>query len=243
MVNQDLPWRKISKDKYIIAGVITLLIFSLGISLGFIFENQRYALLGDINQEQEVKYLSLQLQYLYLNYFSSYNNCPTLTTTLKETIKDLSDSLSEVIAFEEQNKVSTNQHQVVQRRYVLDNLRYWLLAKESKQKCDMNIVPILYFYTQECSSCPNQGTVLSYFKSVFGEQVLVFPINLDLRQADAGKAHGPFRPMPVLYVTQLLGLALGLPQEALGIDALAVSPKTLLAKRDAVAAGGAGGNA
>ncbi|HIG93368.1 MAG: hypothetical protein QT02_C0011G0031 [archaeon GW2011_AR9] len=184
MVNQDLPWRKISKDKYIIAGVITLLIFSLGISLGFIFENQRYALLGDINQEQEVKYLSLQLQYLYLNYFSSYNNCPTLTTTLKETIKDLSDSLSEVIAFEEQNKVSSSQHQVVQRRYVLDNLRYWLLAKESKQKCDMNIVPILYFYTQECSSCPNQGTVLSYFKSVFGEQVLVFPINLDLRQEE-----------------------------------------------------------
>ena len=26
-----------------------------------------------------------------------------------------------------------------------------------------------------------QGTVLSYFKKVFGEQVLVFPINTDLR--------------------------------------------------------------
>jgi heterodisulfide reductase subunit B len=68
-------------------------------------------------------------------------------------------------------------------------------------------------------------------------------VNLDLRQADAGKAHGPLLPMPVLYVTQLLGLALGLSQEALGIDALAVSPRTLLAKRDAVAAAGAGGNA
>jgi len=47
--------------------------------------------------------------------------------------------------------------------------------------------------------------------------------------------------MPVLYVTQLLGLALGLPPEALGIDALTVSPKTLLAKCGAVAPGGAGG--
>ena len=65
-------------------------------------------------------------------------------------------------------------------------------------------------------------------------------VNLDLRQADAVKAHGAFRPMPVLYFTQLMGLALGLPQEALGIDALAVSPRTLLAKRDAVAAGNAG---
>ena len=49
-------------------------------------------------------------------------------------------------------------------------------------------------------------------------------VNLDLRQADAGKAHGPLRPMPVLYVTQLLGLALGLPREALGIDALDGQP-------------------
>ena len=66
-------------------------------------------------------------------------------------------------------------------------------------------------------------------------------VNLDLRQADAGKAHGPFRPMPVLYVTQLLGLSLGLSPEALGIGALTVSPRTLLAKCGAVAPAGAGG--
>jgi len=47
-------------------------------------------------------------------------------------------------------------------------------------------------------------------------------VNLDLRQADAAKAHGAFQPTPVLYVTQLLGLALGLPPENLGIDALTV---------------------
>jgi heterodisulfide reductase subunit B len=68
-------------------------------------------------------------------------------------------------------------------------------------------------------------------------------VNLDLRQADAGKAHGPLRPMPVLYVTQLLGIALGLSPEALGIGALTVSPRTLLAKCGAVATAGAGGNA
>jgi len=47
-------------------------------------------------------------------------------------------------------------------------------------------------------------------------------VNLDLRQADAAKAHGAMRPTPVLYVTQLLGLALGLPPERLGLDALTV---------------------
>ena len=67
-------------------------------------------------------------------------------------------------------------------------------------------------------------------------------VNLDLRQADAAKAHGAFRPTPVLYVTQLLGLALGLPLENLGLDSLTVGAKALFAKRHAAAVGFAGGN-
>ena len=41
-------------------------------------------------------------------------------------------------------------------------------------------------------------------------------VNLDLRQADASKAHGELPETPVLYVTQLLGLALGLSPEGAG---------------------------
>jgi heterodisulfide reductase subunit B len=66
-------------------------------------------------------------------------------------------------------------------------------------------------------------------------------VNLDLRQADAAKAHGAFRPVPVLYITQFLGLALGLPPEDLGISDLAVRPDALLAKRRSGAVGIAGG--
>lgn len=180
----NLTLRKISTEKYIIAGIITLLVFSLGITLGLILEGQRYSAVEEVNKEQEVQYLSLQLQYLYLNTFSNYNNCPILSTTLKATVEDLSKSLSNVIAYEEENKASTDRKITIQRRYILDNLRYWLLATESKQKCHLNIVPIIYFYTQDCSSCPVQGTVLSYFKNLFGEQVLVFPINLDLKNEE-----------------------------------------------------------
>lgn len=53
--------------------------------------------------------------------------------------------------------------------------------------------------------------------------------NLDLRQADAAKAHGPIPETPVLYITQLLGLALGLTNEEVGLDALFVGAETLLA--------------
>jgi len=63
-------------------------------------------------------------------------------------------------------------------------------------------------------------------------------VNLDLRQADAAKAHGAVPETPVLYVTQLLGLALGLSDQDLGIGALTVDAKTLLGDRGLAAATG-----
>jgi heterodisulfide reductase subunit B2 len=54
--------------------------------------------------------------------------------------------------------------------------------------------------------------------------------NLDLRQADAVKAHGPIPETPVLYVTQLLGLALGLSNEEVGLEALFVSADEMMAR-------------
>ena len=55
-------------------------------------------------------------------------------------------------------------------------------------------------------------------------------VNLDLRQADARKAHGELPETPALYITQLLGLALGLTPSELGLKALSVSFDALLQK-------------
>jgi heterodisulfide reductase subunit B len=68
--------------------------------------------------------------------------------------------------------------------------------------------------------------------------------NLDLRQADArkfvdaaqmrgDKPRGSLPETPVLYVTQLLGWALGLSPEELGLSAPIVSPMALLASTGA----------
>lgn len=180
---KDESFRKISGDKYIVAGIITLLIFGLGLTLGMIIDSYRYNVIEEVNSQQEVKYLSLQTQYLYLNAFGNYNNCPILSGALKSAVEDLSGSLSEVVAAEE-DKSESDSNTALIRRYALDNLRYWLLAKESKDKCDLDIVPVLYFYASDCPSCPNQGTILTYYKNLFGEQLLVFPINLDLRNQE-----------------------------------------------------------
>jgi len=59
-------------------------------------------------------------------------------------------------------------------------------------------------------------------------------INLDLRQADVMKSRGAISATPALYITQLVGLALGLTPDELAIDALSVRPSALLARADAM---------
>lgn len=52
--------------------------------------------------------------------------------------------------------------------------------------------------------------------------------NLDLRQSDIEKASGEKIGLPVFYFTQILGLALGLPKESLGIEKLITYPTAIL---------------
>jgi heterodisulfide reductase subunit B2 len=53
-------------------------------------------------------------------------------------------------------------------------------------------------------------------------------MNLDLRQGQASAAMGRKFQLPVFYYTQLLGLALGIPQSELGLSKLCVNPRLAL---------------
>lgn len=53
-------------------------------------------------------------------------------------------------------------------------------------------------------------------------------INLDLRQSDILQQTGKQYDMPILYITQLIGLCLGLSHEELGLDKLVVSPSLVV---------------
>ncbi len=60
-------------------------------------------------------------------------------------------------------------------------------------------------------------------------------ISLDVRQADMEKLLGRKYDMPVIYLTQLLGLALGMSPRELGFDRLMVDPAAVLkARKEAV---------
>jgi heterodisulfide reductase subunit B len=53
-------------------------------------------------------------------------------------------------------------------------------------------------------------------------------VNLDLRQLDIKKQLGKSYDMPVIYITQLLGLCLGIDAEKLGFEKLMIPPNSVL---------------
>jgi len=55
-------------------------------------------------------------------------------------------------------------------------------------------------------------------------------MNLDLRQRQAARAVGLERGIPVLYITQLMGLAFGMDVPRLGLEKLCVDARPLLDK-------------
>ena len=53
-------------------------------------------------------------------------------------------------------------------------------------------------------------------------------INLDLRQLDIKKQLGKSYDMPIVYITQLIGLCLGISPDKLGLNKLMISPSKLI---------------
>jgi len=65
-------------------------------------------------------------------------------------------------------------------------------------------------------------------------------LNLDLRQRDIEARFGDRLGLPVLYFTQLLGLALSLNPNELGLGSLTVDPMPMLARKGIVERAGTG---
>jgi thiol-disulfide isomerase/thioredoxin len=108
--------------------------------------------------------------------------CPVLMTALTDSVERLGESLEKVEQTIEDNKMNLNEKKRIQRIYMQDNIRYWLFSRTIQERCQSNIVNILYFFSEDCDICPDQGVVLSYYKRKYQNDVLIFPINTDVEE-------------------------------------------------------------
>jgi len=178
--------RKISARKYFLAAVLTFLIFSLGLSLGVILDNLRLQQVELDNKRQEVDYASMQMQYVYLNSLEEdAGNCAVLQKALEDIVARLGKSLDEFLEFKKETTLNKEQYNIAHRKYLIDNIRYWFFAKRTQDRCDLDLSTVLYFYSgKNCDDCPDQGFILTFFKNIYDERLLIFPIDTDLTEQE-----------------------------------------------------------
>ena len=169
--------RSFNAKRHLKALFITAVIFVIGLLIGLTLTNERVKASENFARSQKADYDSLQLQYLYLQ----KGSCPILEKTLEQNIDDLEAQRAKL---EEYVKDSdAEEFKLIEREYMLSEIRYWLLAKQSKIDCNTDAVSVLYFYSDvegECNDCSAQGTILSFLKEKFQERLLVFSIDINI---------------------------------------------------------------
>ncbi len=172
------------KRRYVLAGILTLMVFLLGLMLGLVIEGKRLQYYQNINQEQRLDYASLQLQYEYINQLKEEKNCPALLKAYDESVKSLEGLRSRLEMYSRQTTINKNEFEMLRREYMLEQVRYFLFAKQAKELCNQDAVTILYFYSSDaiCTDCGKQEFILTYLKKKFGDRLLNFAF--DERQDD-----------------------------------------------------------
>ncbi|MFC1801166.1 hypothetical protein ACFLZB_01785 [Nanoarchaeota archaeon] len=168
--------RKVSKEKYLIAFLVTLGIFGLGLLLGLVIDGKRVEYVQFQDKVQTLDFSSLQLQYQFIDEFKEKNNCQALAKTFDDNIQNLELIRSKIESYQQDSTLSYDEFDLLKREYVLAQIRYWMLSKKTKEVCGLDHSTILYFFgpAKDCSDCDKQSFLLTYLKQKFGMNLLNF---------------------------------------------------------------------
>jgi len=88
---------------------------------------------------------------------------------------------SRLESYEREGKI-TEEYKTLKREYIRLSLRIWIIARKNYKNCNSNIVPVLYFYNNDCKTCVRQGEIFDELKDEMkkiGKNLVVFPIDKD----------------------------------------------------------------
>jgi len=171
--------KRIQKSKYIIAFMITFLLFMSGVLLGLNFQYKRAQSLdsavGDIKQS----YSSVLIQYQYMQQLEEEKDCTALNLLFQSALEELNVKRERLEIYDNQDKLDKADFAKLRSSYTVSQLNYWLLAKKLKSLCEFDYSIILYFFDEpeDCGDCEDQGIHLDYVKKLLEEDVLIFALN------------------------------------------------------------------
>lgn len=174
MVEREVSWHY-----PVAAGFITLLVFAAIFGAGLLLSDYKVDALRESVEATEVEQNSrLVGQDLSAN--MEENSCQAMGEWMNTTVKDLRDLRKEVASYEEANKIDNPRYEAVKKQYMNLLLQNLVHVREYDSKCDRQMVDIVYFYSDNCDACTDQGTILTHIRQEYGQEVVVFPLDTEL---------------------------------------------------------------
>lgn len=153
----------VSRLKYVLVLALTLLVFFFGLLLGNYLTEQKLRDVADIEDNLRIQTAGAELQFLLLlEQPCKYVN----STPLTEELYSISEKLDYMEAQRGQGDADV---QRLKNTYSILQLRHFLLTMRTNEQCQLNQVPLLYFYSndRDCPDCKEQGYTLTYLRKKY----------------------------------------------------------------------------
>lgn len=170
--------------KYITVFLITLFIFATAFYLSNNLNNKKLQEIRKIEDTIAIDILSLETQFDLFEQLS----CDSITDSILS--KELGE-LASRIEYGERNFDSLSEELIgLKKYYSLLQIKDYLLMQKVRDRCDLNIESIIYFYGREdCDDCRRQGYVLTDVRQDYPElRVYSFDYFLDVSAIEALKS-------------------------------------------------------
>lgn len=175
MVNRKVDW-----EYLVLAFFATLLIMSSILYLGTgLSDHKVNSLREDVKQiEVEQRSHSLGLQFAES---VEGQKCEAMQRWVESSVPEIQNLRQEVAAYESSSKVENAEYELVKKRYMNLVIQNLIEVRQMEERCGDDRVNIVYIYTKnDCDRCEDQGTVLTYYRRNYEDNVLVHPLDSDL---------------------------------------------------------------
>lgn len=200
----------IQSDVFWKAGLATLIIFFLGIYVGYWLDSSRVEEIRKEYQEMDIRGSDARLQTMYYNVFENSSNfCESaIEGNLKFADKEYEYGLR-IEQYERINKLTPSLI-TEKTRYVLLKLQFWLNSIELKKTCNADYTTIVYFYSHYNGTMQEevQGAVLLDLKKNCGKNLMLIPlpVDLDIITMDVIKKQYGIEKTPVILINESIKL-------------------------------------
>ncbi len=167
--------KKIDTIKYILAFIITGVMFLTAFLVTSYFNTQRLENIQSIEKKISLDILSSETQFSLLRDASC--------TQLSESILSQElNSLASRLDYTEEQLGKTNETVLdLKRYYSLLQIKDFILSQQLAERCNIKPVSIIYFYSnkESCPDCEKQAQVLQYLRTTY-PQLRVYAFDYDL---------------------------------------------------------------